>query len=85
MFLLLEQKDEIPGHSALGTPFSAPTRSGGYHLSDTNSMVASTYVICFSPTSHETNTSAFVYVLSVMKQNSSTRGAHISSYFLQMN
>jgi hypothetical protein len=32
-----------------------------------------------------TNTSAFVYVLSVMKQNSSTRGAHISSYFLQNN
>ena len=32
-----------------------------------------------------TNTSAFVYVLSVMKQNSSTLGAHISSYFLKNN
>ena len=84
MFLLLEQKDEIPGHSALGTPFSAPTGSGSYQIYK-NSMVPSIYVISFSPTSHETNTSAFVYVLSVMKQNSSTRGAHISSYFLQMN
>lgn len=28
-------------------------------------------------------TSSLVYVLSVMKQNSSTRGAQISSYFLK--
>jgi hypothetical protein len=32
MFLLLEQKDEIPGRSALGPPFSIPTGSGGYQL-----------------------------------------------------
>jgi len=32
----------------------------------------------------EYSTSSFVYVLSVMKQNSSTRGGHISSYFLQV-
>jgi hypothetical protein len=45
--------------------------SGSFHICNYFSQV------------HMTNTSAFVYVLLVMKQNSSTRGAHISSYFLQ--